>query len=437
MAGISSFSGLNVSLRALLAEQRSMDVTAHNIANVNTAGYTRQEATLGAALPLTLPSGALQNGSGAQLGQGVDVLAYRRMRDQFGDLQFRAQTMTQGQQETTARALDQAQSLLSEPGDNGLTAALGKFYSAWQDLADRPESSATRGAVIGRAQEVVTQLHQLAAGLTGVQSSAAAQTFQLTGSQGPVANAAAEIAQLNLAIRQAVGAGQQPNDLLDRRDVLIDGLSKLGQVSVTDLGNGSTRIGFGDAAAPLVDDTTVTWPQPLTSAAGGQLGALAEIASPAGKVAGYLSDLDAAASALASTVNAIHPTAFFSGTTAATIAVAATPSTVVAGTGGAAGANDVALAIGDLRSSAALGGYADVVRRMGADTAEAERRADTATTLAAAADERRQSVGGVSMDEEMTNVVKFQRGYQAASRAMSTMDEMLDQLISRTGRVGL
>ena len=77
------------------------------------------------------------------------------------------------------------------------------------------------------------------------------------------------------------------------------------------------------------------------------------------------------------------------------------------------------------------------MRRVGAEQADATAKATTAQTLAAATDERRQSVNGVSMDEEMTNLVRFQRGYQAASRAFSTMDEMLDVLINRTGKVGL
>ena len=93
---ISSFYGLQTSLRGLLAQQRSIDVTGHNIANVSTLGYSRQEATLAAAPP-THPAGRLQNGAGAQLGSGVDVQSYRRVRDTFLDLQYRAQTTSLGE----------------------------------------------------------------------------------------------------------------------------------------------------------------------------------------------------------------------------------------------------------------------------------------------------------------------------------------------------
>src|SRR4051794_7459723 len=95
---VSSFYGLQTALRGLLAEQRSIDVTGHNIANVNTPGYSRQEAVLTASPALIVPSGAVEGGAGAQLGSGVDVQAYRRVRDGFLDAQYRAQSMRLGYQ---------------------------------------------------------------------------------------------------------------------------------------------------------------------------------------------------------------------------------------------------------------------------------------------------------------------------------------------------
>ncbi len=75
--------------------------------------------------------------------------------------------------------------------------------------------------------------------------------------------------------------------------------------------------------------------------------------------------------------------------------------------------------------------------RIGGDVRNARREEANAKVLTDAVQDRRQSVAGVSMDEEMTNLVRFQRGYQASARALSTMDEVLDVLINRTGRVGL
>ncbi len=116
---------------------------------------------------------------------------------------------------------------------------------------------------------------------------------------------ATEIATLNNAIKQFTSNGDSPNDLLDRRDLLLDKLSNLAQVSVTDLGNGSIKVDFGDAATPLVNDTTVTWPQALT-APGGQLGALIDITKAGGTIDSYRADLNNVVKSIADAVNQLH-----------------------------------------------------------------------------------------------------------------------------------
>src|SRR3954452_6940533 len=128
MSSISTFAGIQTSLRGLLAQQRSLDVTSHNIANASTVGYTRQEATLAATQAMNVSAGNMANGG--QLGTGVDVQSYRRVRDQFLDLQYRAQNMQLGEQTGRSDALQDVELSFSEPGDNGIQNALGKFFSA-------------------------------------------------------------------------------------------------------------------------------------------------------------------------------------------------------------------------------------------------------------------------------------------------------------------
>jgi len=249
-----------------------------------------------------------------------------------------------------------------------------------------------------------------------------------------------ELGQLNVAIRNATVAGQAPNDLMDRRDLLLDQLSELGQVSTVDLGSGDLRIFFGDAALAVVDGATVTWPQALT-APGGKIGALLDMAGAAGPIAAYRTDLRTFAAQLATSVNTLHaPPAFFAvtaGNEAATIAVGATAATLRTTATAAAGANEIAIAIAALREGPADQAYATLVGRIGEDVRSANRQEANIQVLVNAVTDRRDSVGGVSMDEEMANLVRFQRGYQASARAMTTIDEMIDQLINRTGRVGL
>ena len=231
---ISSFFGLQTSLRGLLAQQRALDTTGHNVSNANTVGYSRQEAVMSAAPALVVQAGAIANGGGAQLGAGVDVQAYRRIRDTFLDLQYRAQAMTVGDKDTTAASLGQAELALSEPGDNGLASQLNKYWSAWADFANSPESPAARQALVDQGTTVATTLHTLDAQLATVGTQASDEFASITGTNGDVQGYATELAQLNGAISSAIQTGTTPNDLMDRRDLLLDQLSKLAQVSVSD-----------------------------------------------------------------------------------------------------------------------------------------------------------------------------------------------------------
>jgi flagellar hook-associated protein 1 len=142
-------------------------------------------------------------------------------------------------------------------------------------------------------------------------------------------------------------------------------------------------------------------------------------------------------------VNGAYGGTFFdpAGTTARTLAVTpsliTSPGSMVVGTAGS-GSSDLASAVAALRDDDAIdGAYNSFVATVGSKSREAQRQETNAQALVDAVDGRRKSVSAVSLDEEMTNMIQFQRGYQASSRAMSTIDEMLDVLINRTGKVGL
>jgi flagellar hook-associated protein 1 FlgK len=443
--GVSTFMGLQTALRGVLAHQQSIDTTSHNVANANTDGYSRQEASLSASAPLLLPAG-IGNGT-ASIGTGVSVDAFRRIRTLFLDLQYRAQAMQVGEQETRARQLDQIEMGLAEPTDTGIARELAKFWNGWADLTNSPDNLAARQALLDQAKNLAAAFKGVDTQLTTVQNQTLAEYASLTGAGGDVQVIANEIAQLNRAIKGLVSNGGEPNDLMDRRDLLLDKLSKLAQVSTTDLGNGSITVQLGDAALPLVNDETVNWspPQVLT-APGGRLGALIDISRAGGVVDQYRADLNAVVKTLADNVNAFHNpggtgTDFFTygaaGTEAGTLTVNVGTAGVRTGLSAAQGANDIAIQIANLRGGIQDTLYTAFVTRVGGDLKNAQRGEANSGVLLSAIDDRRQSTSGVSMDEEMTNLVRFQRGYQASARVMSTMDQMLDTLINRTGTVGL
>ena len=445
MTAVSTFLGLQTALRGVLAQQRAIDTTGHNVANANTEGYSRQVASLTTSLALTLPNATAQ-GQTADIGTGVDVAAYQRIRDQFLDVQYRAQAMQLGYQETTSRSLDQAELSLAEPGDNGLQSQLSKFWSAWADVANSPDGAAARQALLDQAATVAGTFKVIDSQLSTVRSQASAEYASETGPQGDVVQIANEIAGLNDSIKRFAQIGDTPNDLMDRRDLLLDQLSKLSQVSTTANPDGTIDVAFGNIT--LVSGTTVNWPDATFTPTTGKLGALNDLFKAGGLIDSYRSALNGAAKTLADSVNTTYnPSAaaganFFSYTTgseASTLTVAVgTPSALITSSDPTApNGNDIALKVADLRSGAADAAYSAFVSRVGNDVADSKRKEANSQALVDAVDNRRQAVSGVSLDEEMTNMVRYQRGFQASSRVLSTIDDMLDTLINRTGTVGL
>jgi flagellar hook-associated protein 1 FlgK len=440
MTSIPAYTGLDTALRGPEAAQAGIDTTGHNIANANTPGYSRQVVDLTEAPAYTLPGFSNVTGAGVQLGTGVDLSTITRVRNQFLDVQYRAQSSAAGHASTTAGTLQQVQAALDEPTSNGLASQLSAFWKAWSSLANDPQSLAARQAVVDAGTTVTQTLNALSQQLSTIQSQTAEQYAALTASpSGQVITEAKQIAALNTSISQQQAAGQVPNDLLDQRDQLIDQLSSLANVSVINQPNGMVSVAFGDAAQPLIDaNNNVNWPQMLTSAAGGQLGALLGLSWAGGTIATYQSSLNGVASQLIGSVNAVHAAMpFFGGNSAATIAVAVTPANVQTGSTGAAGANDIALAIAGLSGGAADQAYDAFVSGIGSDVQASQSTQQNAQALLSAIDNQRQSVSGVSLDEEMTNLITFQRAYQASARMMTTVDSALDTLINRTGTVGL
>jgi flagellar hook-associated protein 1 len=448
---ISTFVGIQTSLRGLLAQQRALDVTGHNIANASTVGYTRQEATFSATNPLLVP--AANMAGGGLLGTGVDISSYRRVRDQFLDAQYRGQNMQLGEQSARSSALQDVELAFDEPGDNGIANALDQFWSSWSDVTNSADSGAARQGTLDKARTLAQQVNDLQSSLAGARQRATDELSQTTGTGGQVNQIANDLASTLNAIRSAEMTGAQPNDLYDRRDLLLDQLSEMGQVSVTPSTAGGVDISLGGVSIVDTDDTTgiasvpaASFPMTFTTSPGGRLGALIDLSSATGPIASYQTDLASFAQSLVSSVNGIYSASgsdFFTYSTNATTGLpeigvnpALTSANMAAGVGGPAD-NSIAMSISQLSGGDADTRYRTLVTRMGNEVAQSKRQESTAQTLTDNLKDRRDSISGVSLDEEMTNIIRFQRAYQASARAMSTTDEMLDTLINRAGRVGL
>jgi flagellar hook-associated protein 1 FlgK len=455
----STFVGIETALRGLMAHQQALEITGHNITNANTAGYTRETANFST-------TAALQVNPGELMGTGVNITSFQRVRDAFLDVQLRAQTMLQGSAQSTSDNLDQVEGVVNEPSDTGLNSLLGDYWGAWQDVSNSPDDPATRQALIEASKSLASGFNSVQSQLStiaGQTGQDATLTLQQVNADGQT------LQQLNQAIYSAQAVGDTPNDLLDQRDQLLDKLSQLGGVSTSDNGDGTIDVTFdgvtltaGKTAAYTLSESGGTLsnnmgtPETATvTASQGKLGAL--IALRDTTIPGYQSQLDTIASTLITQTNALNAAgyaldgstgnAFFSGTNASTIAVAATSTTIAASAtaAGVPGDNTNALALADLQTAAqaSLSGatintaYAKLVTTIGTDSQTAQRSLSNSNVLVDSLTNRRDSVSSVSLDEEMTNLVKYQQGYQAASRALNAIDDALNKLISGTGRVGL
>jgi flagellar hook-associated protein 1 FlgK len=444
--------GLETSLRGLLAQQQALDVTSHNIANASTPGYSRQTAVLEASPAYTLPGVSSSPAGPGQIGTGVDVASYQRIRDSFLDVQYRAQSMLQGQAQANQDGLQQVQLAFNEPTDSGISTLLSNYWGAWQNLSNNPEDMGTRQSLAQSADSLADGFTSLSSQLSTMQS----QTTQnVSDTLTQVNSYGAQIAQLNLTIAKTEVAGSTPNDLLDQRDNLLDSLSAIGNVSTTAGANGSISVTFGGASL-VTDATSSTLAESdLTGLSSGKLQGLITLRDTT--IPGFQSQLNTIASALISNTNTQSAAgfdlngnaggAFFTGTDASNIAVnpalISNPALIAASSTGQVGDSGNALAIADMQNTNLIGSstvdaaYTQLVTQVGSDVQQANNQVSTTTSLVNALQNQRQSVSGVSLDEEMTNLITYQRSYQASARALSAMDSMLDQLINRTGTVGL
>jgi len=453
---IPTYMGLQTALSGLEAAQAAIDTTGQNIANASTPGYSRQTVNLTERSALTIPALSSVTGDGAQFGTGVDITSITRIRDTFLDSQYRAQNSTENGQNTTQTLLSQVQAGLNEPSSDGLSTALNQFFSDWNTLASTPNDQGAQQAVMGDGAAVADQLNTMSGQLSTLESQVTQQYNTLTDpTTGAIANDANEIAQLNGQIAQAQAAGIDANNLEDQRDNVIDDLSQYSNVNVTTQSNGMVNVSFGNAAiaaqngtadsTPLVNGTSVDLTDNITdsnlSGAGGTVGSLLGLydsTTGTGKIADYSTTLDGIANDLVTTVNgaisgadASGPSAtpFFdpTGTTAATIAV--NPSLSSNGTTPPYTAEE-ATAVAGLSGGTASQAYNAFVTQVGSDVQSAQNAQQTAQSLLTAIGNQRQSVSGVSLDEEMTNLIQFQQAYQASARVMSTINDTFTSLLN-------
>jgi len=220
--------GIEIGKRSIVTQQVALDVTGHNIANANTTGYTRQAANVVTTNPWHTPM-MTGNAKVGQLGTGVEVTDIQRYRDSFIDGQIRNETRTQGYWTQMQEGLTQIEGILNEPNEDGLRGVMDNYWKAWQDLSASPESVSARSVVAERAMSMCESFNHAYRQLTELKDDVNSTVKVKVDDINSIAK---QIRDLNEQILSIGIAGKQPNDLLDKRDVLVDQLSQLAEIRV-------------------------------------------------------------------------------------------------------------------------------------------------------------------------------------------------------------
>lgn len=532
----STFSGIEISKRSLFTQQAALTTTGHNIANANTAGYSRQVVNMVASRPIEYP-GLMRSNVPGQMGQGVEFDSIKRIREKFLDNQFHNESKTFGDWTIRKDTLDKLEAIVNEPSDTGVRQTIEGFWNAWQELSKSPENTTARVLVKERAlamtdafNQTSRQLNDLSGDLTENIEVKVTQINQFT----------SQIAGLNEQIYRIEGLGNNANDLRDQRDLLMDQLSQIVNITHTEeergynvrMGNVQlvtgntvdttfTRASLEQAATTndlnsgevygmiqsrdyyvanyqfqldsmlkvlVQGDTKATLPEGMVIPEGTTL----TLTNPDGTTTprlftGTIAErtLGADTDVIVKGFNGLHQLGYSSlsplksgvpfftmkpGTTdfnAASVTVNPDIISDVSNISSSAraytdtdgidkvvkGNNVMALLLAGVRNTkvnfdpSASGRpilkdgtfdefFRSIVGELGVQSQEANRQATNQKILVDQVDSNRQAVSGVSLDEEMANMIKFQHAYNAAARSLTTFDECLDKVINGMGIVG-
>lgn len=220
MSGL--FGTFNIVKRGMFAQQTALHITGHNVANANTDGYSVQRANMKTTQPFGMPS-LTTSAEPGQLGTGVQISSITRSRDEFLDGQIRKEKGTLGKFEAKEQFLSEIETIFMEPSDTGIATTMGRFWDAWSQLSNTPEPNSTaRTLVAQNADTMAKSLNHTYRQLEDLESNAGELMRQQIFEVNSILD---QITEVNTQIKAVVIGGKTPNDLMDRRDLLLDQLS--------------------------------------------------------------------------------------------------------------------------------------------------------------------------------------------------------------------
>lgn len=491
----STFFGFNIARSGLFASQRSLDIIGHNISNSETKGYSRQRLEQTAGRHLQVP------GKG-YIGTGVEMTTISQIRDVFLDQKFRQESTSFGEWEQRAMSLNQMQAIMNEPSENAIRDVMDKFSSSLKKFQEEVSNPTMRTTVRQNAIAFTNTLNHM----YGQMEKLVKDTdFEVQSTVDTINGYAEQIASLNKQIYQSEIGNGKANDLRDKRNLLIDELSKMINIEVVEVntpGINSNKVNILVNGNPLVShDTTdlivkmdpedhpakaatdmnglkvtnLRWSTGAKinqEALGGELGGLIDIRDNiSGDKKGvpyYMDQINKFANAFVTKFNESHrkgyglgkntngvdffdPTGLSARSIKISDAIDKDVNLIAAAglPGGASSDNQNLMELNNLFDKGfelPIGSGVNLkpkefmnsmISNLGVDAQAAIRLGENQGYLLDEIDGQRMSISGVHLDEEMSNMVKFQHAYNASARMITTMDEMIDVIINRMGRVGL
>ena len=449
---------MDIAVRALTAQQAGLNVTGHNIANVNTPGYSRQRLTLEATTPALTEWGFM--------GTGVSVQSIDRIRDEFVDLEIRSEKQIFGRWEYKERIMKEVEDVFNEPSDSGLGTILSNFWDSWAELANDPQSGSAREWVRQVGSHLVNTFNHLHSRFSSIQTSLDDELKLGIEEANALLH---QVAVLNDKIASTEARGIVANDYRDRRDLLIENLYELvgvraieredGMVSITLDGrilverSTVNEIGIRTRSLGHVVVSDPTWavnksPMSIIS---GKLRGIVEMRDEV--IDDQLQKLDEIAITLVDKVNEIHRSGygqdgsvgidFFDNDTsgardiALSLMVENDAANIAASGDGSSGDGSIAMQIFDLRETRIMSGnsvsvddfYAAMMETLGVLSQEATFMRENQEFMVQQLENERSSISGVSLDEEMTNLIRYQHAYEAAARLVQSVDEMMEAVL--------
>lgn len=471
MASFGTFFGFNLSVNAMQMAQQAQSIISNNLSNASTPGYTEEVSNIVEQAPF--PPNPLSETPvvSGQVGQGSVVQSVNRQVNAYYNRTVRDNLTSSEGQSTLLTNLNQLQGVLNEPTTSSVHSALDNFFASWQTLSTQPQSTAARQSVIQQAvnlgqtfstiqNQMVTMIGNLDTAISG--SSGGSQVDEVN-------QYANQINQLNQQIVNITAMGQNPNQLLDQRGLLLNNLAKLGNMSYTANSNGSVDVVFGGVHVVSTStgfQTTSFTAQDAANVTSGSIwaneqgiqtaqnliGQLGELQSTLGysvnqqleqgyqynnSTTGTANDLFSVNTKNVTTGNtttAVTTMSVVPGFTEQQLAAASSPNSPGDGTNAqtiAAMQNSTTLqdSSGTSLGSTPDGFYSALITGLGAKTNAVSQQSATASALLQQSKSLQQSVSGVNIDQETAKMVQFQNIYNAAAKFVSIQNQMLQTLI--------